>query len=442
MKKIHEENGYTIIIVLLIIVLFLSASAVFIKSSISHAKQEHVVDINNQAVDVAEMGVEYYQSSFTKSLETVFDHVILEIKDKKLLTELEKCDTEICRDNVRKNVVNMYVSKLNELNLDSPVEAIDSKKNGLKYLLESKTIIPDFVKKEINITLKVKGITNGKNEKLLTAFINIPFPEFFEINDTSQNVESVFELPSNLPKCIYNERSTKAYPCRLSAGESLITVKNSIPAILRSQVKIVVDDPESDLCQEGKNKKKSETCIPHELDGLSIYSESKEPMTVDFSNKFDGFSWYHKGTIQVESPMNKLSSETTFVFDNLVITSPFNNMSGRIVLMGNDLGKVMDSSKKIMIAESGKMCLNLSSYNKEQLDDFKGNFSYKSGEVYYYINPSIMNFSLHSSTHVIKSASVESFYRDCGIKVIESSGGINYNTFRFPDIQMDVDYSK
>ena len=60
MKKLREERGYTLVIVLLLIVFFLALSTVFINTSLSHAKQEKTVDNNNHAVIAAEMGIERY----------------------------------------------------------------------------------------------------------------------------------------------------------------------------------------------------------------------------------------------------------------------------------------------------------------------------------------------------------------------------------------------
>ena len=40
LRKTKEEHGYTLVIVLLMIVFFLGLSTVFINTSLSHAKQE------------------------------------------------------------------------------------------------------------------------------------------------------------------------------------------------------------------------------------------------------------------------------------------------------------------------------------------------------------------------------------------------------------------
>ncbi|WP_416144447.1 hypothetical protein [Planococcus koreensis] len=60
MNKLKEESGYTLIIALLLIVLFMGMSAVFVQASLSHATQEQTVDQGNLAVSTAEMGVEKY----------------------------------------------------------------------------------------------------------------------------------------------------------------------------------------------------------------------------------------------------------------------------------------------------------------------------------------------------------------------------------------------
>lgn len=64
LKKRKNENGYALVIVLFAIVFIMITSALFMRGSISNAKQEKIVDTNNLAYMAAEMGVDYYKWSY------------------------------------------------------------------------------------------------------------------------------------------------------------------------------------------------------------------------------------------------------------------------------------------------------------------------------------------------------------------------------------------
>jgi len=63
MKRKGNEQGYAMILVLMLIVVITISSAVFMRASISNAKQEQIVDGNNLSVVAAETGVDYYKTA-------------------------------------------------------------------------------------------------------------------------------------------------------------------------------------------------------------------------------------------------------------------------------------------------------------------------------------------------------------------------------------------
>ena len=80
MLKNRNEGGYSLLIVLLFIVIIMIVSSTFMMASISNAKQEKKVDMNNLAVVAAEMGVDYYKTF-------VFNE--FNVKNKELLTQAQ-----------------------------------------------------------------------------------------------------------------------------------------------------------------------------------------------------------------------------------------------------------------------------------------------------------------------------------------------------------------
>ncbi|MCM3756140.1 hypothetical protein M3197_01440 [Sporosarcina aquimarina] len=71
MDRMSNDRGYALILVLLLIVLITSIGAVFMRGAISNAKQEKGTDNNHLSVVAAEMGAEYYVTSFTNSYHNV-----------------------------------------------------------------------------------------------------------------------------------------------------------------------------------------------------------------------------------------------------------------------------------------------------------------------------------------------------------------------------------
>ena len=60
MKPLKNEQGYALLIVLFFVVFIMIVSALFMRGSISNAKQERIIDNTNLAYYAAEMGVDYY----------------------------------------------------------------------------------------------------------------------------------------------------------------------------------------------------------------------------------------------------------------------------------------------------------------------------------------------------------------------------------------------
>lgn len=449
MTKLKEEGGYTLIIALLLIVLFLSMSAVFVQASLSHAKQEQTVDHGNLAVVASEMGVEYYISTFKNHLDDAYN-TTTNSSSNTLLAEYINCASTSnvvgCREQKHEAAVSSFITELNNkmaVEVNSAAVNIEREKSISNFKLQTTSVASLDVENKIKLDLTVLG-KSGTTEKTLEADITFEIPEFFNViqSNTTQEIENIFEIPGDLPICKYDINSKQAYPCKLGSAD-ILTLINSIPASLRASVKIVVDDPKI-LCQADYTYTK--VCQPKDLGGVTIYSKSQTPMKVSFENKFSTFNWYHKGTVEIDGPMNQ--SDTMLVFENLVSLSPFNDFHGTIVLMGNETIKAtLEAGKKIKPGENGKMCLNLSGLSLDRLNQVKNNFEFNNGGkgfVYYYIDPSyavnISNFTLHSDPSVIKITTAQEFLLSCGVQPIKPPDTYSFENFENPILDLEVVY--
>lgn len=87
MREVRNENGYALLLVLLLIVFITILTAVFLRGSISNAKQEQVVDKNHLTVISAETGIDYYKTYFSN----IFYEYIPELeKEANRLIEAQK----------------------------------------------------------------------------------------------------------------------------------------------------------------------------------------------------------------------------------------------------------------------------------------------------------------------------------------------------------------
>ncbi|WP_432355787.1 hypothetical protein [Sporosarcina sp. A2] len=65
MRRTRNEQGYALLIVLLLIVFLTILTAVFLRGSISNARQEKSIDYSHLTVVAAESGVDYYKTKFS-----------------------------------------------------------------------------------------------------------------------------------------------------------------------------------------------------------------------------------------------------------------------------------------------------------------------------------------------------------------------------------------
>lgn len=65
MKHIKNEKDSALLFVLLFSVLIMMFFMIFMAKSISHAKQEQIVDKSHLSIVTAEMGIDYYSSKIS-----------------------------------------------------------------------------------------------------------------------------------------------------------------------------------------------------------------------------------------------------------------------------------------------------------------------------------------------------------------------------------------
>ncbi|MEH7493474.1 hypothetical protein, partial [Neobacillus niacini] len=82
MVDYRNEQGYALVSVLLIVVVFSVLSLSFMGQAFSSVKQNQEVEKNTQSVAISEMGVSYYQVAIQNLFEQKKDEVALKVKNK------------------------------------------------------------------------------------------------------------------------------------------------------------------------------------------------------------------------------------------------------------------------------------------------------------------------------------------------------------------------
>ena len=182
MKNLENQRGYALLIVMLTIIIFLSLSAVFMSASLNHVTQEQKVDISNQSVVAAEMGV--------KKIHNQLQNEFLRITP----TYLGFASNEIKKFN---DAVNSGQKNLN--NLDSEINEI-------------KKVISLNMAKEINLVLSSRcGLTGSmlsdsefRSKFESNAEFSIVAIECKKISDNSPMNNEIISIDTNTSNTLKN----------------------------------------------------------------------------------------------------------------------------------------------------------------------------------------------------------------------------------------------
>lgn len=275
MRHLKNQQGYALLIVLLIVVLFLSMAATFIAGSLNHAKQEQTVDVTNHAVAAAEMGTLYFTSDFERELkmlkQEMGDQTQLKLN---VLIDCIKyplgsaCDTEAERvqwenkiDNEMKSLyIERIMAKVEELNQQIGIKSVPFSAEQIDYSIlgmnatqmnagkedVASASVTDKEVTSIEIEMEVQGASEDILRQLVATFyVSIPdsflnADESIKVdtilitNDEDLTYEKIFTLVPPTKSCtalieeVINNTATAPYECAAASGESLSNLIQSI----------------------------------------------------------------------------------------------------------------------------------------------------------------------------------------------------------------------
>lgn len=491
MKKLKEEEGYTLVIALLMIVLFLSFSAVFIQASLSHAKQEQTVDQGNLAVTAAEMGVEKY----SKEAENIFAKVYAEINAKALVKKAEletevkkypnhqsinigcpvvagqamqvwiKCNIDKYDEDLRNEFFTKMSTELNNLKTNANKVVIS---DTLTHKLKDLTIMPmSSTDKSIKLTINVAGeksnvVQSGsatptaQRTKTLTSDLSFPEVPFFDDSAVSEvevkwgqpitEVTNFFPQLTNKPlgSCPAVSAITKTMPpCKFSGVINEEYLQKLREVGVDSSFYIKVDQFPNQMNNFNAYN------IPILADGGTITTNTN-------INQTDNLTLYYKGLLAFQNT-NKHTNNNFIVAEVITFQNNQNIVNNTIINVGNS-AKSTYTASKITINDGTKLCVNLDGITPSPstlfttIDTSNDNGQSNSdiavkgtGKIYLYSS---------SKTPTPQPTTQKVVYFNDATKFLESCGvSINYNVegkekFSLPlliseldwDLEMDVDY--
>lgn len=195
MRRLNNEQGFTLIVVSLLIVLIMGFSTFFMSNAISNAKQEQTVDKNNLTVAIAEMGVDYYSNALLNKyytlipdLEQYIDNELKETKDSSKAEDIENILNRIQID-IAERLINEMESMNNDFLRDESenLEVI----NGYTYNLIGPVSAGELeVGMDNEKKFTITGEVEGKNMES-GDFEVLTFNQTFYVPDFSLGISNI-----------------------------------------------------------------------------------------------------------------------------------------------------------------------------------------------------------------------------------------------------------
>jgi hypothetical protein len=423
-----NQRGYALLIVLFIIIITLSLSAVFISTSLNHVTQEKTTDQHNQAYVAAEMGTKYYSTYFENELKEIEQNIKTTIVNPRV-NNLKLCERQVPKGNKCNNSKKM-TDELALINRDSlkefneEINVLLSKFNdeiATKEVTSQTIFLPTLIQpSQISLgapiqefTYSIKGISgpNQASEKTLETTVEINIPSYVPstllenpvVNDSS-DVNMI--KPTNLQNCAPVNQLVIPYECDLGNAKLIDLINElNLNLINKEDVMVWTNNLIDAICPQG-------VCLP-DLKGLTIKSDQSQ--TFDISNKTtSNGNIVFPGNVQMESVGNHLNLD--LIVESMSVKNVLQHVSKNIVVLGNKAGtgffEVEGKKKDINVSmESGyKLCLNLDGLNDDSTN-IKLTGAHR-GELIYYStkNENISGGIKHTGTYY-------EFLKSCTINI-------------------------
>lgn len=459
MKHLKNQQGYALLIVLLIVVLFLSISATFIAGSMNHAKQEQTIDVSNHAVAAAEMGTLYFTSDFERELKMLKKEMSDQTQIKlNALIECIKyplgtaCDTELERDQWENRIddemktlyIERIMAKVQELHDRIGVKTVPFSADQIDYSVFDVTatkmnvdrkdvsLATVFDKKisSIEIEMEVEGSSDEVLKNLVATFY-VKIPESFLNAEESIKVdtilvtidedltyEKIFTLNPSTQSCadllqsVVDNRATAPYECAAASGENLndfiqdIKSLNLDPADFR----VYTNDFKSYVCDGN--------CNNLNFEGINLVVQEGDAAAFNNMNNLINANLIINGKLDAGNNLINLGKngvKQTIIVKELTVDVNIKNMyyTNFLILGYNtaeETSKIANIEWKnhIEISNYSRLCLDIDRIDSEDLKRLAQEIEFsESGALSYFSTDKNKVFELKTSNNVDRTVTID-----------------------------------
>lgn len=452
MNYIKKQDGYALVIVLLIVVLFLGISATFIAGSLNHSKQEKKVDTSNQAVASAEMGVVFYTEDFERSLELIRDKLVRDMQLKlDQISICTNCDKTALKTSLDVTTKAEYISSIKaqvaHMDANDAFYLKNASADGkLNYTIDSAQTVEKS--SAIEITLKLKGKAkqgDSVSDSLLSVVFDVEVPNSFLVTSGYTTYDDVYKATPTISCDALLSNNTyktapKPYECKLGDAQklaSLITKLKASPYYLNpADFRVYTDKYLENVCNPSGG---SSNCNSNDFQGISVVVNNSGTTTANM-NGLSNFKLYVSGKLIVDGNLNN-SNRNVLVLKELEVRNNIQNLEKTtLVILGypNQPGAAsFNIGNNISMKKNTRICMNIDLIKAIDLTRLKGQITIDStSSLLYYTStqdPSHTSYSAAQSgkktfmlTDSVSNSRVRvvtnysDFLNQCGISLTSS----------------------
>ncbi|MFC4711863.1 hypothetical protein [Planococcus dechangensis] len=501
MRYVKNERGYALLVVLLLVVLIMSISATFMAGSINHAKQEQAVDVSNQSVAAAEMGVLYYSTDFERALDQIRQEVSFAttaelnlLVDCLKAIDISACDTQAERiaweKDIDSRMKQLYVKKtLNKINELIKINGVKTQSfsetvanyepqawslENVSYTdTELSTVNQALVNRIVDaglLKVRVKVIgASGSSEKTLSSLFSIKIPPSFlnpgEVYNVEQKIiagkedatyNDIFKINpptqscSSLLTAVIAKNAVAPFECKMTGNEKLsdfiglITAANTTPKLDPKDFWVHVDDFQQNVC--------SANCNNLDFLGTNVVVRADDTGATNNMNNLVNGNLVITGTLTANSNLNNLGknlSKQSIVLKELNITGNIKNLNyTNLMVLGKDSGT--DSRLYIggqfQIDNYSRLCMDIDRISKPDLARLAATVEVtNSGSIVYYSSDPANVFALtgadavnRTKLFVKRNDNYATFLLNCGI-AIKSTQSVPVSSPIVSDTEFDFE---
>lgn len=463
LKHAGNQQGYALLVVLLLIVLFTSIAATFIAGSMNNAKQEQTVDVSNQSIAAAEMGVVYSSSDFETDIEQVKREISAEtqLRLNELIACIRtgsdiRCDSEAEREAWEEKIDGdmrfLFLSKVSD-QISALREVVNHEKQPfpeqpISYQvvgMESAQFEPtDEEISEIKVEMEIEGQSAEKTNVLSSTF-TIKVPETFLNEDEALKVQTdvvsqnhdiqysdIFTLETPAKSCTSLLAEVKAgnavrpYDCKLDGSKNLMAFIDEIvgSGLDPEDFRAYTSNFLADVCPGN--------CNNLDFRGISLVVQQEDIEASRNMNNIVNGDLIFNGKLSVGNNLINLGKngiKQNIIVKELEVDVNIKNMYyTNFLVLGNETGNNASlkwgRNNHFQIDNYSRLCIDIDRINSDDLNRLAEDIEFSnSGSLIYY--SSLGNvFSLtgknaerRTELYVTKMTDYTTFLENCGVTI-------------------------